>query len=50
VLLIACVVAAEKILPRGEWIARTSGVALALLGMAVAIQPGLATALRASSM
>jgi predicted metal-binding membrane protein len=50
VLLIACVVAAEKILPRGEWIARTSGVALALLGVAVAIQPGLATALRASSM
>jgi predicted metal-binding membrane protein len=50
VLLIACVVAAEKILPRGEWIARTTGVALALLGVAVAIQPGLATALRASSM
>ena len=50
VLLIACVVAAEKILPRGEWIARTTGVALTLLGVAVAIQPHLATALRASAM
>src|SRR5207237_2201368 len=50
VLLIACVVAAEKILPRGEWIARTTGVALALLGVAVAVQPHLATALRASAM
>jgi predicted metal-binding membrane protein len=50
VLLIACVVAAEKILPRGEWIARTTGVALALLGIAVAVQPQLATTLRASGM
>jgi predicted metal-binding membrane protein len=47
VLLIACVVAAEKILPRGEWIARTTGIALALLGVAVALQPGLASVLRA---
>jgi predicted metal-binding membrane protein len=50
VLLIACVVAAEKILPRGEWVARTTGAALALLGVAVALRPGLATALRASTM
>ncbi len=50
VLLIACVVAAEKILPRGEWVARTMGVALALLGVAVAIEPGLAAALRGASM
>jgi predicted metal-binding membrane protein len=50
VLLIACVVAAEKVLPRGEWIARTTGAALALLGVAVALQPGLVTALRAPSM
>jgi predicted metal-binding membrane protein len=50
VLLIACVVAAEKLLPRGERIARMTGVALALLGLAVAIHPGLVTALRASSM
>ena len=50
VLLIACVVAAEKILPRGEWVARTTGVVLALLGVAVAIEPGLAAALRGASM
>jgi predicted metal-binding membrane protein len=50
VLLIACVVAAEKILPRGEWVARMTGVALALLGVAVAIRPDLAVALRAPAM
>jgi predicted metal-binding membrane protein len=49
VLLIAAVVAAEKILPRGEWIARTTGIALVLLGIAVAVRPGLAAALRAGS-
>jgi predicted metal-binding membrane protein len=48
VLLIACVVAAEKLLPGGEWIARLTGVALVLLGAAVAVQPGLAAALRSS--
>ena len=47
VLLVAAVVAAEKLLPRGEWIARTTGVALVLLGVAVAIRPSLAAALRA---
>ena len=41
VLLIACVVAAEKLLPGGEWIARATGVALVLLGVAVALYPGL---------
>lgn len=50
VLLIGCVVAAEKILPRGEWVAQTTGAGLALLGLAVAVHPGLATALRAPSM
>jgi len=50
VLLIACFVAAEKLLPRGESIARIAGVVLALLGVAVAVHPGLATALRTSSM
>src|SRR5204862_276514 len=50
VLLIACVVAAEKILPRGELIARMTGVALALLGVAVAAEPGLAALLRAWAM
>jgi len=47
VLLIAAVVAGEKLLPRGEWIARTTGVALVLLGVAVAVRPSLAVALRA---
>lgn len=47
VLLIAAVVAAEKLLPRGEWIARVTGAALMLLGVAVAVRPGLALALRA---
>ncbi len=47
VLLIAAVVAAEKLLPRGEWIARVTGVALVFLGVAVAVHPGLAVALRA---
>jgi predicted metal-binding membrane protein len=47
VLLIACAVAAEKLLPGGEWIARAAGLALVLLGVAVAARPGLALALRA---
>ena len=47
VLLIAAVVAAEKPLPRGEWIARATGGALLLLGVAAALRPALVTALRA---
>jgi len=47
VLLIAALVAAEKLLPRGEWIARSIGGALLLLGVAVALRPALVTALRA---
>jgi predicted metal-binding membrane protein len=46
VLLVSAVVAAEKLLPGGEWIARATGLALLLLGAAVAAQPGLAGALR----
>jgi predicted metal-binding membrane protein len=46
VLLIAVVVFAEKILPRGEWIARITGVALVLLGVLIAIQPQLAAILQ----
>jgi len=46
VLAIACVVAAEKLLPGGAWIARASGAALVLVGAAVAVDPGLAAALR----
>jgi predicted metal-binding membrane protein len=48
VLLIACAVAAEKLLPRGESIARLTGVALVLLGVVVAVRPMLAAALRGS--
>jgi predicted metal-binding membrane protein len=47
VLLVAAVVAAEKLLPCGEWVARVAGVALLLLGVAVAVRPDLAVALRA---
>jgi len=50
VLVIACVVAAEKLVWGGEWIARAAGVALTLLGLATALHPGLATALRTSWM
>ena len=47
VLLIAGLVAAEKLLPRGEAIARLIGAALVLLGLAVAVHPLFASALRA---
>ena len=49
VLLIAAIVAAEKLLPRGEWIARTTGIVLVLLGLAVVVRPSLAIVLRAGS-
>src|SRR5688500_4247483 len=48
VLLIASAVAVEKLVPRGEWIARLTGVALVLLGVAVAVRPALAAGLRSS--
>jgi predicted metal-binding membrane protein len=46
VLLITAVVAAEKLLPKGEWIARATGGAFLLLGVALALRPALVTALR----
>ena len=46
VLVIALVVAAEKLVPRGEWAARIAGVLLLALGAAVALQPELAQLLR----
>jgi predicted metal-binding membrane protein len=46
VLLIAVLVTAEKLLPHGEWIARGAGVALMLLGLAVALRPDLTMLLR----
>ena len=50
VLLIAAVVFAEKLLPRGEWTARGVGIALIALGAAVALRPELAVALRGQPM
>jgi predicted metal-binding membrane protein len=46
VLLITAVVAAEKLLPGGEWIARATGAVLLLLGASVAVRPDLVTVLR----
>jgi predicted metal-binding membrane protein len=46
VLLITAVVAAEKLLPGGEWLARAAGGALLLLGAAVAVRPDLVMVLR----
>jgi predicted metal-binding membrane protein len=46
VLLITAVVAAEKLLPGGEWIARAAGVAFLLLGVTMAVRPELAMVLR----
>src|SRR4029077_5298900 len=46
VLLLASVVAAENLVPAGEWVARASGGALFLLGLAVAAHPSLASFLR----
>jgi predicted metal-binding membrane protein len=46
VLLIAAIVAAEKLLPHPEWITRVTGLALMLLGVAVALRPDLALVLR----
>jgi predicted metal-binding membrane protein len=50
VLSIAAVVFAEKIVPRGEWLARIVGGLLIVLGLLVAVQPGLAAAMRGSGM
>ena len=46
VLLITAVVAAEKLLPGGEWIAKATGVVLVVLGVTVAVRPDLAMVLR----
>ncbi len=50
VLSIAAVVFAEKIVPRGEWVARVVGGPLIVLGLLVVVQPGLAAAMRGSGM
>jgi len=46
VLLVVAVVAAEKVLPGGEWIARATGIALLVLGAAIVTRPGLTMTLR----
>jgi predicted metal-binding membrane protein len=46
VLLIAAVVTAEKLAPKGEWIARVAGGALVLLGVAGLVRPDLVSLLR----
>jgi predicted metal-binding membrane protein len=46
VLLIAALVAAEKLVPGGIWIARTAGALLVVLGVLVAANPGLYHELR----
>jgi predicted metal-binding membrane protein len=46
VLLIACLVAAEKLLPAGARVARVAGVALLVLGLAVVAQPSLVALVR----
>jgi predicted metal-binding membrane protein len=46
VLLITAVVAVEKLLPGGEWIARAAGAAFLLLGVTMAVRPELAMVLR----
>jgi predicted metal-binding membrane protein len=46
VLLITAVVAVEKLLPGGEWMARATGGVFLLLGVAVVVHPDLVTALR----
>ena len=50
VLLIAAIVFLEKILPRGDLVARIAGAAFVVLGLAVAIDPDLAAALRGTAM
>jgi predicted metal-binding membrane protein len=49
VLLIAAVVAIEKLLPGGEWIARIIGAGLVVLGIAVAVNPDVGMLLRPSA-
>ena len=50
VLLIAAIVFLEKILPRGDRIARIVGAAFVVLGLAVVIDPELAAVLRGTAM
>jgi predicted metal-binding membrane protein len=46
VALVTLAVFGEKVLPRGEWTARTIGLALLVMGVLVAAQPGMVAGLR----
>jgi predicted metal-binding membrane protein len=48
VVLIAALVGAEKLAPRGDWIARLAGAALIGLGLAIALRPELVASLHGS--
>jgi len=50
VLLIAIVVLLEKLMPRGELVARLAGAALVVLGLAVAVHPELGMSLHPAAM
>ena len=50
VLLIAAVVFVEKLLPRGDAVARVAGVGFVLVGLSIALDPSMATMLRGNSM
>jgi len=50
VLLIAAIVVVEKLLPRGDLVARLVGVCFVILGAAVAIDPDIAALVRGSAM
>ena len=39
VAVLAAIVIAQKLLPRGEWVARLGGVAFVLCGLVIAIRP-----------
>jgi len=49
-LLIATLIFAEKLIPRGEWTARISGVVLVALGLVVLLQPDVAMIIRRTGM
>lgn len=49
-LLIATLIFAEKVVPRGEWTARISGVVLVVLGIIVFLQPDVAMIIRGNGM
>jgi len=46
VVLVAALVAAEKLAPRGEWVARAAGVGLVALGLVAAARPEIVSMLR----